>query len=87
MPIRFIVPSRLSIARRGNSVVCLLPEKRSSSLLQMIFGPVSRETSTSATPVLWIPPTLIPARCTVSPRRIRSRTVCKRSVANLLVGR
>jgi hypothetical protein len=70
-----------------NSVVCFLPEKRSSSLLQMILGPVSRETSISATPVLCIPLALIPARYTVSPLSNCSRTARNRSTAKWLAGR
>ena len=44
-----------SIDCRGYSVVCLLPEKRSSSLLTMMRGPPACVTSISATPVLWVP--------------------------------
>ena len=47
-------PSRRSIAL-GYSVVCLLPEKRSSSLLTIRRGPLACVTSTSATPELCVP--------------------------------
>ena len=51
-----------SIDATGYSVVCLLPEKRSSSLLSIRRGPFAWVTSTSATPELCVPGGPIPAR-------------------------
>ena len=51
-----------SIDWSGNLVVWRSPEKRSSSLLQISFGPRSRVTSMSATPELCVPEAQMPPR-------------------------
>ena len=71
-----------SIDARGYSVVCLLPEKRSSSLFTIRRGPLACVTSTSATPELCVPGSPSPARYTVWPRPSFLRTSAIRVLAN-----
>ena len=61
-PARRSIATSSSIDWSGNLVVWRSPENRSSSLLQISFGPRWRVTSTSATPELCVPEAQMPPR-------------------------